>query len=151
MEELKSIFQSKAKKIGNDLRGILKDHGGLQVDTVSLRQVIGGMRGIKCMFAETSHLDPNDGNIIRENSIPKLQQKLVRDNWREHLTEETSKRQWGRASSRRTLLADVAGRASHRGSGFSSYSRLDQKKRSSRSYFCSYRCIAARNTPDDSI
>src|SRR5690625_1777535 len=80
MEELKSIFQNKAKKIGNDLRGILKDHGGLQLDTVSLRQVIGGMRGIKCMFAETSHLDPNDGIKFRGYSIPELQKKLPKGN-----------------------------------------------------------------------
>jgi len=87
MEELKSIFQNKAKKIGNDLRGILKDHGGLQVDTVSLRQVIGGMRGIKCMFAETSHLDPNDGIKFRGYSIPELQKKLPKGNGEEPLPE----------------------------------------------------------------
>ena len=87
MEELKSIFQNKAKKIGNDLKDILKDHGDLQVDSVSLRQVIGGMRGIKCMFAETSHLDPNDGIKFRGYSIPELQKKLPKGNGEEPLPE----------------------------------------------------------------
>src|SRR5699024_8593795 len=87
MEELKSIFQNKAKEIGNDLKNILKNHGDLQVDSVTLKQVIGGMRGIKCMFAETSHLDPIEGIKFRGFSIPELQEKLPRSNGEEPLPE----------------------------------------------------------------
>lgn len=87
MEELKSIFQNKAKEIGNDLKNILKNHGDLQVDSVTLRQVIGGMRGIKCMFAETSHLDPVEGIKFRGYSIPQLQKKLPRADGQEPLPE----------------------------------------------------------------
>lgn len=87
MEELKSIFQNKAKEIGNDLKNILKNHGDLQVDSVTLRQVIGGMRGIKCMFAETSHLDPVEGIKFRGYSIPELQEKLPRADGQEPLPE----------------------------------------------------------------
>lgn len=76
MKELKSLFQHKTQQVQKDLKGILKDHGDLQVDTVVMRQVIGGMRGIKSMFSETSLLDPMDGIKFRGYSIPQLREKL---------------------------------------------------------------------------
>lgn len=76
MKELKSLFQEKTQHVQKDLKDILKNHGDLQVDTVVLRQVIGGMRGIKSMFSETSLLDPIDGIKFRGYSIPELRDSL---------------------------------------------------------------------------
>lgn len=76
MKELKSLFQDKTKQVQQDLKDILKNHGDLQVDTVVMRQVIGGMRGIKSMFSETSLLDPQEGIKFRGFSIPQLREKL---------------------------------------------------------------------------
>ena len=76
MKELKSLFQQKTQTVQKDLKNILKNHGDLQVDTVVMRQVIGGMRGIKSMFSETSLLDPQEGIKFRGYSIPQLREKL---------------------------------------------------------------------------
>lgn len=76
MKELKSLFQDKTKQVQKELKDILKNHGDLQIDTVDLRQVIGGMRGIKSMFSETSLLDPMDGIKFRGYSIPQLRESL---------------------------------------------------------------------------
>lgn len=76
MKELKSLFQDKAIQVQKELKDILKNHGDLQVDTVVLRQVLGGMRGIKSMFSETSLLDPMDGIKFRGYSIPQLRDEL---------------------------------------------------------------------------
>lgn len=87
MEELKSIFKEKALETGAQLKDILKKHGDLQVDTVSLKQIIGGMRGIKSMFAETSLLDPVEGIKFRGYNIPELRQKLPSGDGTEPLPE----------------------------------------------------------------
>src|SRR5690606_7738321 len=76
MKELKSLFQDKTQQVQKELKDILKNHGDLQIDTVDLRQVIGGMRGIKSMFSETSLLDPMDGIKFRGYSIPQLRESL---------------------------------------------------------------------------
>lgn len=54
----------------------IKAHGDLQIDTVTISQAIGGMRGIKAMIWDTSNLDPEEGIRFRGLSIPELQQKL---------------------------------------------------------------------------
>ncbi len=76
MKELKSLFQDKTTQVQKELKDILKNHGDLKVDTVVIRQVLGGMRGIKSMFSETSLLDPMDGIKFRGYSIPQLRDEL---------------------------------------------------------------------------
>lgn len=87
MKELKSLFQQKTHQVQNDLRNILKNHGDLEVDQVVVRQIIGGMRGIKSMFSETSLLDPMEGIKFRGHSIPQLREKLPKSNGEEPLPE----------------------------------------------------------------
>ncbi|MCL4127142.1 UNVERIFIED_CONTAM: hypothetical protein GTU68_017963 [Idotea baltica] len=58
------------------MRAMLKLKGAEQVDTVSVAQVFGGMRGVKSMIWETSSLDPNEGITFRGFSIPALREKL---------------------------------------------------------------------------
>lgn len=76
MKELKSLFQQKSKIVASELKSMLKESGDLKVDEVVLKQVIGGMRGIKSMFSETSHLDPIEGIKFRGYSIPQLREEL---------------------------------------------------------------------------
>ena len=76
MDPLKKKFQAKAEALRTEIKPMLKEHGALKVDEVSLRQVFGGMRGVKSMIWETSQLDPIEGIRFRGYSIPELREKL---------------------------------------------------------------------------
>lgn len=54
----------------------LKAHGDVPLETTTVAQCIGGMRGIKAMLWDTSNLDPQSGIRFRGLSIPELQEKL---------------------------------------------------------------------------
>lgn len=76
MDPLKQKFQEKASALGKELKAMLKEHGGKKVDEVTLKQVFGGMRGVKSMVWETSQLDPIKGIRFRGYSIPELREQL---------------------------------------------------------------------------
>jgi citrate synthase len=58
------------------LKAIKKEHGSKVVDKVTIDQLIGGARSIKCMLWETSMLDPIEGIRFRGYTIPELQEAL---------------------------------------------------------------------------
>jgi len=62
------------------LKVMKKEHGAKIVDKVTIDQLIGGARSIKCMLWETSLLDPVEGIRFRGYSIPELQEKLPTNN-----------------------------------------------------------------------
>jgi len=76
MDPLKSKFYEKASSLGKETKSLLKEYGNLKVDEVTLKQVYGGMRGVKSMVYETSVLDANEGIRFRGYSIPELREKL---------------------------------------------------------------------------
>ncbi len=76
MDPLKQKFQEKSSALKTEIKALLKKHGETKVDEVQLRQVFGGMRGVKSMVWETSQLDPIDGIRFRGYSIPELREKL---------------------------------------------------------------------------
>ncbi len=78
MDPLKQKFFEKSSKLKAELKALLKEHGGDVVDEVTLKQVFGGMRGVKSMVWETSQLDSIDGIRFRGLSIPELRDKLPR-------------------------------------------------------------------------
>lgn len=51
-------------------------HGGKSIGEVTIEQVYGGMRGIKALVTETSHLDADDGIFFRGYSIPQCRDLL---------------------------------------------------------------------------
>lgn len=76
MDPLKEKFKQKALALFKESRAMLKEHGDLQVDTVKLSQVFGGMRGVKSMIWEPSQLDAIEGIRFRGYSIPELREHL---------------------------------------------------------------------------
>ena len=76
MDPLKKKFEKAAFALAAEMKTIRKEHGDLQVDTVKLSQVLGGMRGVKSMIYETSQLDANEGIRFRGYSIPQLREQL---------------------------------------------------------------------------
>jgi len=59
-----------------ELKAMKKEHGAKIVDKVTIDQLIGGARSIKCMLWETSLLDAKEGIRFRGYTIPELQEKL---------------------------------------------------------------------------
>jgi citrate synthase len=58
------------------LKAMKKEHGSKIVDKVTLDQLLGGARSIKCILWETSLLDSLEGIRFRGYTIPELQEKL---------------------------------------------------------------------------
>jgi len=58
------------------LKKLKTEHGAKIVDKVTIDQLIGGARSIKCMLWETSQLDAMEGIRFRGLTIPELQEKL---------------------------------------------------------------------------
>jgi citrate synthase len=76
MDPLKTKFRDKSEALSQEIRALLKEHGGTKVDEVTLKQIYGGARGIKTMVWETSQLDPIEGIRFRGYSIPQLKELL---------------------------------------------------------------------------
>jgi citrate synthase len=49
---------------------LLKEHGDAKVGEVTIAQVIGGARGVRCLTTDISYLDPNEGIRFRGYTIP---------------------------------------------------------------------------------
>jgi len=71
-ERLEEIVPLKQKK----LIELKKGHGSKVIGEVTVDQVIGGARGVKCMLWEPSNLDPNEGIRFRGYTIPECQKVL---------------------------------------------------------------------------
>jgi citrate synthase len=69
-ETLASQVPSKQAK----LAALKKEHGSKVIGKVTIDQLIGGARGVKCMLWETSNLDAEEGIRFRGLTIPECQQ-----------------------------------------------------------------------------
>ncbi|EJK59821.1 hypothetical protein THAOC_19912 [Thalassiosira oceanica] len=56
------------------LASLKKEHGSKVIGSVTIDQLIGGARGVKCMLWETSNLDPEEGIRFRGLTIPECQE-----------------------------------------------------------------------------
>ena len=63
---------------------LLKEFGEVKVDEVKIRQVIGGMRGIKCLVTDISYLDPYEGIRYRGMTLPEVFEKLPKPDGKEY-------------------------------------------------------------------
>ena len=55
---------------------LMKEHGHVVIDQVTIGQVIGGMRGVKVLLTDISYLDPNEGIRYRGLTLPEVFEKL---------------------------------------------------------------------------
>ena len=58
------------------LKTLTKEHGNVQVDVVTVGQVVGGMRDLKSLVTDISYVDPAEGIRFRGMSIPEVLAKL---------------------------------------------------------------------------
>jgi citrate synthase len=76
MDPLKLKFKAKAEEVSAKKKDLLAKYGKNEIDTVTVDQLMGGMRDITCMLWETSLLDPMEGIRFRGYSIEQLQELL---------------------------------------------------------------------------
>jgi citrate synthase len=76
MDPLKEKFYTVSSTLRSEIKAIIKDHGEKQVDTVTIEQLIGGMRSVRSMIWDTSSLDPEEGIRFRGYNIPQLRELL---------------------------------------------------------------------------
>ncbi|MDA3821017.1 MAG: citrate (Si)-synthase [Bacteroidales bacterium] len=55
---------------------LIKEHGDVVIDQVTIAQAIGGMRGLKSLVTDISYLDPNEGIRYRGYTLPEVFEKL---------------------------------------------------------------------------
>ena len=58
------------------IRSLAKEHADIVVDTVTVGEVVGGMRDTKSLLTDISYVDPAEGIRFRGMSIPEVLKKL---------------------------------------------------------------------------
>ncbi|OQR74851.1 putative citrate synthase 1, partial [Tropilaelaps mercedesae] len=74
--DLKAILADKIASERVRVKEFRQKCGSQVVGEVSVDMMYGGMRGIKGLVTETSHLDPEEGISFRGYTIPQLREKL---------------------------------------------------------------------------
>lgn len=72
MSNLKSILKEKINEARPRTKVLLEQFGNVVVDKVTVGQIIGGMRGIKCLVTDISYLDPNEGIRYRGYTLSEV-------------------------------------------------------------------------------
>ena len=80
MEYIKNRFYDKASQLIANYQRLKSEHGDKVIDTVTISQVMTGMKGVPSLITDTSKLDPLNGIRFRGYSIPELREKLPRLN-----------------------------------------------------------------------
>ncbi|RKY93170.1 citrate (Si)-synthase [candidate division KSB1 bacterium] len=76
MASLKEKLAAKIPAEVEEVRNLIKEHGDKVVSQVTVKQVFGGMRGVKGLVCNTSLVEPDRGLEIRGIPIAKLTDKL---------------------------------------------------------------------------
>ncbi|KAK4156697.1 citrate synthase-like protein [Chaetomidium leptoderma] len=76
VQTLKERFAELLPEKIEQIKALRKEHGSKVVDKVTLDQVYGGARGIKCLVWEGSVLDAEEGIRFRGKTIPECQELL---------------------------------------------------------------------------
>ncbi len=80
MERIKQKFIEKALVLSEEINQIRKNHGDKVISTVTIDQLLSGMKGVVSLLTCTSKLDPEEGIRFRGYSIPEIREKLPRRN-----------------------------------------------------------------------
>jgi len=76
MSKLKQKLAEKIPSYRERITKLMKEYGDVEVDKVHIRQLYGGMRGLKCLTTDISYLDPEEGIRFRGYTIPEILEKL---------------------------------------------------------------------------
>lgn len=79
MAKLQNRLDQLIPKWRQEVKTLVKNHGGEKISDVSVLQAYGGMRGVKSMVCDTSEVPPEKGLLIRGTPIGKLADKTPED------------------------------------------------------------------------
>lgn len=74
--KIKEKIEAQLPQWRERVQRLVKEHGGVKVDEVTVAQVYGGMRGIKSLVTDISYVDPQEGIRLRGYTIPEVLEKL---------------------------------------------------------------------------
>ncbi|UYV61620.1 CS [Cordylochernes scorpioides] len=74
--DLKSLMAKKITEHQAAVKKFREVYGSKKIGEITVDQVYGGMRGMKALVTETSHLDPEEGIRFRGYTIPEIREKL---------------------------------------------------------------------------
>ncbi len=73
---LKEKLYEKIESWRPRIQDLVHQHGDVVVDTITVNQIIGGMRGVKGLITDISYLDPMEGIRYRGYTLPEVFTKL---------------------------------------------------------------------------
>jgi len=76
MSNLKEKLREKIESWRPRTEKLVKEHGNVVIDCLTVAQVIGGMRGLKSLVTDISYLDPQEGIRYRGYTLPEVFEKL---------------------------------------------------------------------------
>jgi len=76
MASLRDTLAKKIEEHRPRTTKLLKEYGGTKVQEITIDQVIGGARDVKCLVTDISYLDPQEGIRFRGKNIPETMECL---------------------------------------------------------------------------
>ncbi|MCE4564023.1 citrate (Si)-synthase [Maribellus sp. CM-23] len=76
MEQFKNNVKKRIDYLGMEIAWMLREHPNTVVGEVSVKQLLGGMRGLTALVCNTSYVDPYRGLFISDYAIPEFEDKL---------------------------------------------------------------------------
>lgn len=67
---LKEVLKQKIEEFRPRITHLIKEHGKVVIDQVTIDQAIGGARDVRCLVTDISYLDPSEGIRFRGKTIP---------------------------------------------------------------------------------
>jgi len=74
--KLKDVLLKKIEEHRPRTTRLVKEFGNVEVGKVTIEQVIGGARDVKCLVTDISYLDPQEGIRFRGKNIPETMEAL---------------------------------------------------------------------------
>jgi len=76
MEQLKNNVKKRIDDLAKEITWMLREHADTAVGEVSVKQLLGGMRGLTALVCNTSFVDPYRGLFISDYAIPEFADKM---------------------------------------------------------------------------
>lgn len=73
---LKDKLNEKIPAMQSRVKALLENHGDKVIDSITVKQIYGGVRGVKALVTDISYVDPNQGIRLRGYTIPELMELL---------------------------------------------------------------------------
>ena len=76
MGRLQERLTEQIPSLRNDIRKLVESNGAKVISEVTVKQLYGGVRGVRCLVCDTSLVEPDRGLVIRGIPIADLTEKL---------------------------------------------------------------------------